>query len=316
MNPTRSVLVTGANGFIGRHVVAALPGCTAAIRTSATNPPSAVRSVRIARIDASTDWADALAGIDAVVHLAGLAHRLDGASGDAEAYEIVNTRGTLRLAEAAAAAGVRDFVFASSIAVHGTTTDGRAPFRESDAFRPAGPYGASKAKAEDGLAALAARSGMAVTVMRPPLVHGRDAPGNLGRLSAALRSGIPLPLASVRNRRAFLGVANLADFVSWRLAHDNRGFEAFLLADDDQPATPEFVTMLGDAMGLRPRLVPFPQRLLHAGLAAAGRRGMAEGLVASLEVDTGKSRAAGWRPPLGLAEGLRAAWRPDQSTLA
>lgn len=316
MNPSRSVLVTGANGFIGRHVVAALRGCTAAIRTSATNPPSAVRSVRIARIDASTDWADALAGIDAVVHLAGLAHRLDGASGDAEAYEIVNTRGTLRLAEVAAAAGVRDFVFASSLAVQGGTTEGRDPFRESDPLRPAGPYGESKARAEEGLDTIASRSGMAVTAMRPPLVYGRGAPGNLARLEAALSRGVPLPFGSIRNRRAFLGIGNLVDFVGRRLAHDNRGFEAFIIADDERPSTPEFVTELAGAMGRPARLLPFPPGLLRTGLTALGRGSLADGLIASLEVDTAKARASGWRPPVGLAEGLRAAWRQDQSTVA
>ena len=300
-------------------MIAALPGCavTAAVRTVSASPAAGgQRTVPVGAIDAGTDWTAALAGIDAVVHLAGIAHRSGRTpAGDVEAYGIVNTHGTIRLAEAAAGAGVRDFVFASSIAVHGAATDGRGPFRESDPLAPVAPYGASKARAEDGLAAIAARTGMAVTVIRPPLVHGRGAPGNLALLAAALRRGAPLPLASIRNRRAVLGVANLADFVSWRLASANAGFEAFILADARQPSTPEFVRMLAAAMHRPARLMPFPAGLLRAGLAAAGRRAMADGLLASLEVDTGKAGAAGWRPPLGLAEGLRAAGE-DQSATA
>ncbi|MBN9023457.1 MAG: NAD-dependent epimerase/dehydratase family protein [Rhizobiales bacterium] len=317
MNTKRRVLVTGSTGFIGRHVVAALPGCdvTAVLRDGVA-PPGVSRTIRIGTLDGATDWTAALDGIDAVIHLAGIAHRPARSPADEDAYAAVNTRGTLRLAEAAEAAGVRDFVFASSIAVHGTNTEGRGPFRESDPLLPAGPYGASKARAEDGLAALAARSAMAVTALRPPLVHGRGAPGNIARLEAAIRRGVPLPLASVRNRRAFLGVANLADFVAWRLGRANHGYEPFILADAAQPATPEFVRLLAAAMDRRVRLVPFPPAILRRALVASGREAMAEGLLASLEVDTGKVEAAGWRPPLGLAEGLRAAWRPAQSTVA
>ena len=317
MTLTRRILVTGSTGFIGRHVVAAIPGCavTAVVREGMA-PAGISRTIRIDTLDGATDWTEALAGSDAVIHLAGVAHRLGRSRADDDVHAAVNTLGTLRLAEAAAAAGVRDFIFASSVAVHGTSTEGRGPFRESDPLVPVGPYGASKARAEDGLAALAARSDMAVTVLRPPLVHGRGAPGNLARLEAALRRGVPLPLAAVRNRRAFLGVANLADFVAWRLGQANQGFEPFLLADDEQPATPEFIRLLGDAIHRRVRLVPFPPAILRRALVASGREAMAEGLLASLEVSTGKADAAGWRPPLSLAEGLRAAWRPAQSATA
>jgi UDP-glucose 4-epimerase len=317
MAATRSILVTGATGFIGRHVVAGLDGCkvTAAVRSDGTVLPPGVRTVVVGPIDSRTAWREALAGVDAVVHLAALAHRPGRFQAEnAALYSEVNTNGTLRLAEAAAEAGVRDFVFASSIAVNGNGTDGRAPFRESDAPAPVGPYGESKAAAERGLAEIAERTGMAVTAFRPPLVHGRGAPGNMARLDAAIRRGVPLPLKSIRNRRAFLGIDNLVDFVNWRLARSNSGFEAFIVADDEQPSTPEFVAALADAMGTRARLVPLPVPMLRALLGATGKSGMAESLVASLAVDTAKVQAAGWRPPFSLREGLARAFANQATT--
>jgi UDP-glucose 4-epimerase len=317
MAATRSILVTGATGFIGRHVVAGLDECnvTAAVRSDAAVLPPGVRTVVVGPIDSRTAWREALAGIDSVVHLAALAHRSGRFQAEnADLYFDVNTNGTLRLAEAAAEAGVRDFVFASSIAVNGNGTDGRAPFREADAPAPVGPSGESKAAAEHGLAEIAGRTGMAVTAFRPPLVHGRGAPGNMARLEAAIRRGVPLPLAAIRNRRAFLGIDNLADFVNWRLAQRNSGFEAFIVADDEQPSTPEFVAALADAMGARARLVPLPVPMLRALLAATGKSGMAESLVASLAVDTTKVHAAGWRPPFSLREGLARAFANQATT--
>jgi UDP-glucose 4-epimerase len=319
MATTRSILVTGATGFVGRHVVAGLGGCkvTAAVRSAEVALPAGVRPLVVGPIDPRTDWRAALAGIDAVVHLAGVAHRSGRFQAEnADFYFEVNAHGTLRLAEAAAAAGVRDFVFASSIAVNGNATDRRAPFRESDAPAPVGSYGESKAAAEHGLAEIAGRTGMAVTAFRPPLVHGRGAPGNMARLEAAIRRGVPLPLAAIRNRRAFLGIDNLADFVNWRLAQRNRGFEVFIVADDEQPSTPEFVAALADGMGARARLVPLPVPVLRALLAATGKSGMAESLVASLAVDTAKVQAAGWRPPFSLRKGLARAFANQATTVS
>lgn len=320
MKAVRKVLVTGASGFVGGHVVAGLQGVavTAVTRSPGTLPPGVANAV-VPSIDGITEWGRLLDGVDAVVHLAGLAHRTGSfASAHQSLYEDVNTKGTIRLAEAAARAGVRDFLFASSIHVNGTTTDGRAPFRESDVPAPHGPYGTSKAKAEAGLAEVAARTGLAVTVIRPPVLHGAGAKGNVGRLASALSRGMPLPLASIQNRRAFLGIDNFLGFVEWRLSTPNAWCETFIVADDEQPSTPGFVALLGTAVGRRARLVPFPPSLLRKALSATGREAMAEGLLSSLAVDTSKAKAAGWRPRFTLAEGLRRAFatgvRGDQAT--
>ena len=311
MAGNRNVLVTGATGFVGRHVVAGLDNCTLTVasRTPALTMSLPIRRVIIPAIDSTTDWGSALDGVDAVIHLAGIAHRSARfRDGNADLYAEVNTRGTLRLAEAAARAGVRDFIFASSIHVNGASTDGRAPFRESDVPRPIGPYAESKARAEDGLATIAAAAGMAITIIRPPVIHGAGARGNIARIETALRRGAPLPFATIRNRRAFLGVDNLVAFLGWRLARTNSGADTFILADEEQPSTPGFIRHLGTAMDRRPRLLPFPTALLRTTLKAMGRHTMAEGLLGSLAVDTTRATTAGWQPPFTLEDGLRRAF--------
>jgi len=310
----RTILITGATGFIGRHVIADFAewDIVAAVRGRATRPFSGVRTVPIASIGSRTRWDEALVGVDTVLHLAGVAHRAEQYQNEnAALYEEVNVSGTLVLAEAAARYGVRDFIFASSIAVHGPRTEAdEPPFTESAPIRPVGIYGTSKARAEEGLADIAARTGMACTAFRPPVVYGRDAPGNIGRLEAAIRRGLPLPLASVRNRRAVLGVANLTSFLAWRLGGDNYDFEAFIVADDEHPSTPEFVTLLGQTLGRPARLFPFPPDMLRTLLVTARRPTMADALLSSLEVDTSKIRAEGWYPPFALADSVPASYAP------
>jgi UDP-glucose 4-epimerase len=213
----------------------------------------------------------------------------------------------LALAEAALSLGVRDFVFASTIGVHGTSTEGRPPFREADAFNPKSVYAETKVAAEQGLEQIASRSRMACTVIRPPLVYGRGAPGNFDILARAVRKGVPLPLASVQNRRAFLSVHNLVDFIQLRLQQRNTGIEAYILADAEQVSTKQFIRGLGDALGYPPRFFPFPPKLLAAALRVAGREAVSDGLLSSLEVDTQRARSTGWNPPIDLREGLKRA---------
>ena len=163
-----------------------------------------------------TDWSEAVRGAQAVVHLAARVHH-PNEEGAVDLYRTVNTEGTLQLARAAAAAGVKRFIFVSTALVNGSCTDGRAPFREDDDFHPRGIYGLSKAEAELGLAQMSANMPMTVTVLRPPMVYGPGAAGNFKLLVRAIQLGIPLPFASFRNRRAFVSVQNLASFIANRL---------------------------------------------------------------------------------------------------
>ncbi|MCK1544476.1 NAD-dependent epimerase/dehydratase family protein [Bradyrhizobium sp. 179] len=301
-------LVTGASGFIGRHVVRALTREGWSVRCAVRSPEGAGDEVVIASIGPETDWRAALEGVDAVIHLAARVHYKNDERA-VELYRKVNVEGTLHLARCAATAGVRHFIFISTVLVHGRSNEGRAPFRESDVPTPRGLYGASKAEAEAGLRTLARDSDMKISVIRPPLIYGAHAKGNFPLLARAVRLGLPLPFAAIRNRRNFLCVQNLSSFILHRLDHPDptSNFEIFLLADRERVSTPEFIACLARASGKRPRLFGIPPNLLSAALRVTGRQDMHDGLIGSLELDISKAIATGWQPQLTLEEGLRLA---------
>ncbi len=312
------VLLTGASGFVGGPVCRALAKAgmevTAALRHG-TLLPAGVTAGRIGEIGPATDWRPLLAGMEAVVHLAARAHVLRDAAADPLAlYRAVNRDGAVRLAEQAAAAGSRRMVFMSSIKVNGEATSPGRPFRPDDDPAPADSYGVAKAEAEAELAAIARRTGLELVVIRPPLVHGPCAKGNLASLMAAIARGLPLPLASVDNRRSLVGVANLADLVRACLVHPDAAGKTFLVRDDPDLATPELIRRLAAAMGRPARLLPCPPALLKAAAAALGRGAMMRRLLGSLTVDDRLTRATlGWMPPVGLDAGLAAMAGADQS---
>lgn len=302
------VLVTGANGFVGHHVVPALQRGGWSVRRAVRSPEGFPDEIVVASIGPETDWDAALAGVDAVVHLAARVHHKHEEHA-VQLYRDVNIAGTLHLARCAATAGVRQFVFISTVLVHGRSNDGRAPFGEADILTPRGLYGMSKAAAEAGLKTLARDSDMRITVIRPPLVYGAGAKGNFALLSKAVSAGLPLPFAAIRNQRAFLAVQNLASFILQRLTHPEclSNFEIFLVADREQVSTPEFIERLAEAAGRRPRLFPMPVQLLSSLLGAIGRQDTHDSLIGSLELDVSKARAIGWEPEVSLDEGLRLA---------
>src|ERR1035437_6939378 len=196
------VLMTGANGFVGRNVAPVLAANGMIVRRAMRTPSSAPNTVVIDSIGPETNWREPLRGVDAVLHLAARVHhpREEHA---AEIYRSINTDGTLHLARCAAKAGVRQFIYLSTVLVNGSSTDGRPPFREDDRPTPRGVYGLSKAAAEAGLEAMAKDSDMNITVVRPPLIYGVGALGNFKLLVTAVDRGIPLPFGSIHNRRAF-----------------------------------------------------------------------------------------------------------------
>lgn len=302
-----TVLVTGANGFIGRHLAASLAREGWAVRR-AVRQSSNDGDIVVGSIGPETDWQVALNGVDAVVHLAARVHHRHDEHA-VTLYRDINIEGTLHLARCAARAGVRQFIFVSTVLVHGRSTDGRAPFKEDDVPTPRGLYGMSKAAAEAGLKALAQESDMQVTVVRPPLVYGFGTKGNFDLLTRVMNRGLPLPLAGIRNHRAFVSVQNLSSFIRWRLSHPEPAskFEIFLVADEEQVSTPEFIERLAAAAGKQVRLFRMPTPLLTALLVALGRREAHDSLIGSLALDTSKARSTGWRPEVTLDEGLRMA---------
>jgi UDP-glucose 4-epimerase len=262
--------------------------------------------VLVESIGSATDWRVAVAGVDAVVHLAARVHR-QHREHEVDLYRDINTAGTLHLARSAAEAGVRQFIFVSTVLVHGRSNDGRAPFSENDSLTPRGMYGRSKAAAEEGLKALSQDVDMCVTVLRPPLVYGAGAKGNFKILVKAVKLGIPLPFAAISNHRAVLSVENLTSFILRQLSKAEKKFDVFLLADEEQVSTPEFVRRLAKAAGTTSRLFPIPTSVLSGLLRITGRLDAHDSLIGSLELDVSKATSTGWRPQITLDEGLRLA---------
>jgi nucleoside-diphosphate-sugar epimerase len=303
------VLVTGASGFVGAAAVHALAAAghqvVAAVRRDVALPAS-VCPVRVADLGPHTDWTEALEGVEAVVHLAARAHVMDETEADpAAVFRRVNRDGTARLAEEAATAGVRRLVFVSSIKVNGEATQPGRPFRADDAAAPEDPYGVAKAEAEAALAAIAARTGLELVVVRPPLVHGPGAKGNLALLGRAVARGIPLPLGLVDNRRSLVGLANLADLLRVCVEHPAAPGHTFLVRDGEDLSTPELIRRMARAMGRPARLLPVPPALLRLAGSLTGKGAAVARLLGSLQVDDQPTRAVlGWTPPVGLDHGL------------
>lgn len=255
----------------------------------------------IGTVTAETDWAPLLSGAGAVVHLLARVHA-PGAS--AASHHADNCDVTRALAAASAAAGIRRFIFISTVKVMGETSP-PGGWRETDRPMPEGPYGESKLAAERALHEIAQGSRLDPVVIRPPLVHGPGARANLAALARLVESGWPIPLGAVHNARSLVGVDNLADLVGLCLIHPRAAGETFFVADGPPVSTTALIRLLAAALSRPARLLPVPAPLLAMGLAALGRRGLADRLLGNLAVDTTHlGRTLGWTPPLSLEAGL------------
>jgi nucleoside-diphosphate-sugar epimerase len=301
-----AVLVTGANGFVGRALCGALAdsgrAVRKAVRATAAGDPGAVA---VGEIGPATDWRAALEGVGTVVHLAARTHVLHESAPDPlAAYLRVNAQGTERLARSAASCGVRRLVFLSSVKVNGERT-GERPYSESDPPRPEDAYGASKRDAEQALARVADETGLETVVLRPPLVYGPGVKGNFLRLMQLVARGVPLPLGAVVNRRSLIFAGNLAHAIVTALAAPSAAGRTFLVSDGEDVSTPELVRRLAQALGATPRLLPVPLAALSVAAALTGMRAELARLTSSLQVDSSRIRNdLGWRPPFTLTQGL------------
>lgn len=305
------ILVTGATGFVGATLVSRLARerikARACVRRDGVIMPDGVQVVQVGDLTGDTDWSQALAGIGVLVHLAARVHVMDDTATDPLAeFRRVNVLGTLHLARQAAAAGVRRFVFISSIKVNGEATKLGIPFSADDLPAPLDPYGVSKMEAEHGLRGIAAQTGMQVVIIRPPLVYGPGVKANFSALMRAVQRGWPLPLGAVHNRRSLVALDNLVDFIVTCLCHPQAVNQTFLVSDGHDLSTTELVRGLAHAAGMPARLVQVPVWALQAGAVLLGKGDAVQRLCGNLQVDISKaSSLLGWVPPVSMGEGLR-----------
>lgn len=305
----RSVLVTGASGFVGKALLPCLASADWEVHALtrrdgfAAGDSPAVIWHKVSSLDDPLP----LAHYDVVVHLAARVHVMTESAADPLAeFRRANVDTTRRLAERAAAAGVRRFVFLSSVKVNGEETSPGRPFFADDMPNPEDAYALSKHEAEVALRQLADTSGMEIVIIRPPLVYGPGVKGNFATMLKWLRAGVPLPLASVDNRRSLVGLENLCDLIRVCLDHPAAANQIFMVSDACDLSTAALLRQAGVAMGVPARLLPFPPDWLLRGAAMLGKRGSVRRLCGNLQVDIGKTRKLlGWVPPVDVDTGLR-----------
>lgn len=309
-----TTLVTGANGFVGTAIVLQLEIIGRSVRPCIRSGRSASAHfkqacVAIEDLSDSTDWHAALYGVTEVVHSAARVHVMNDQSANSLAeFRKVNVAGTLNLARQAAAAGVRRFVFMSSIKVNGESTDPDKPYMADDIPAPVDPYGISKLEAEQGLLRLAAETGMEVAIIRPVLVYGLGVKANFLSMMKFLDKGIPLPLGAIHNKRSLVALDNLVDLAITCLDHPAAANQVFLVSDDEDLSTSELLRRMGKALGKPARLLPVPSSWLNLAATLIGKRNVAQRLCGSLQVDIEKTRQVlGWHPPLSVDQGLKRA---------
>jgi len=304
-------LVTGATGFIGgflcnRLLTEGFSVCGTMLASE--NPTSLVAGVQpviIEPLGAETSWVESLAGIDTIIHLAARVHIMDDPSANPlDDFRKVNVAGTLKLARDAVAAGVKRFVFISSIKVNGE--ESVTPYTPDSPPHPSDPYGISKWEAEQALRKIETETGLEVVVVRPTLVYGPGVKANFLKMMKIISRGIPLPLASITNKRSLIYVGNLVDALTTCAAHPAAAGHTYMVSDGEDVSTPELITRTAKALGVQARLLPFPPRLMLLTGKLTGKSGAVTRLTGSLTVDSSRIRQElGWLPPFTMEEGMR-----------
>lgn len=303
-------LVTGASGFVGQALCEEMfrEGwqVVAAVRSFCQLPPG-VELATVTAIDGETNWTDALLGVDIVIHLAARVHVMnDEATNPLTEFRVVNVDGTVNLAHQAARAGVRRFIYLSSVKVNGEQTLPGRPFTEQDMPAPLDPYSISKLEAEEGLRKISQQAGMEMVIIRPPLVYGPSVKANFLKMLRWLHKGVPLPFGAINNRRSLVGLDNLIGLIITCIDHPVAVNQTFLVSDGEDLSTTDLIKRMGEALGKPARLIPVPQKIIETGLKCLGRGDVAQRLCGSLQVDISKAwNLLGWKPVVTMDEALR-----------
>lgn len=303
------ILITAPNGFVGsaltRELLERGYSLCGAVRRDTVFLPCEVEKIVTGEINDNTDWSEALVGVETVVHLAARVHVMNETATDPLAEcRRVNTEGTLCLAEQASKAGVKRFIFISSIKVNGES----GIVTETDKPNPQDAYGLSKWEAEQGLRELAQHSEMEIVIIRPPLVYGPGVKGNFISLIKAIQKGIPLPFGLINNQRSMIALDNLVDFIALcvnREKSQSAAQQTYLVTDAEAVSTAELIRRVSNAYQVRSRLLPIPPQLLKGLLLLLGKKSMAERLMGSLVIKSCKAYdTLGWTPPFTMQSQL------------
>lgn len=306
------ILVTGANGFVGRALCAELSRqkhlVVPVVRKKDTELMVSIQTTTICSIDNSTDWSAALRNVDVIVHLAARVHIMsDHVADPLTEFRKVNVEGTLNLAMQASKAGVKRFIFMSSVKVNGEHTEFDVPFTEESAVNPQDAYGISKLEAEQRLMLIARETGMEVVIIRPPLVYGADVKANFASMMRMVKRSIPLPLGAIYNKRSFVYIDNLVSLIVKCIDHPAAANQVFLVSDGHDLSTTQLLRSCAVALGVKSKLIPIPQKLIEIFAALIGKKNVAQRLCSSLQVDITKVQTLlDWIPPITLEEGLKA----------
>lgn len=307
----KKILVTGANGFLGRALCESLAkqgfDVIAGSRKKLQFTSKQITCVDYGELSANNDYKSLLSGVQVVIHAAARVHKIDDKEVNSYTrYRDINTLATLALAEQAAECGIKRFIFISSVKVNGETTTVDKPFQPVDVFKPSDPYGLSKFEAEQGLLEITKQTEMEAVIIRPPLVYGPGVKANFASMMHWLNQGIPLPLGGINNRRSLVALDNLVSFIIHCIGHPKAANEIFLISDGEDVSTSELLEKAARALGKKARLLPFPVWLIKMLGKLVGKSAQVDRLFGSLWIDSSKARdLLGWRPVITMDAQLK-----------
>ena len=307
-----NLLITGANGFIGRALISKLALQTnyfirASVRKKTIQFPRQIEVFENMEASGNTNWTDALRGVDIVIHLLARVHVMDEEAADPLLeFRNINVNATIALAKLAAKQGIKRFIFLSTVKVNGESTSNK-PFSEFDLPHPQDAYAISKWEAEEALKKISKDTGMELVIIRSPLVYGPNLKANFLKMMQFIKRGIPLPLGAIQNKRSLISIDNLVDFITTAISHPKAAHQTFLISDDEDISTTDLLRRIGKHIGKPVRLIPLHPKILSFLFKILGRQDFGDRLLGSLEVDITKAKKLlAWSPPKTLDEGLRA----------